>query len=47
MVNPSYSFPNTMLESKRVLRSMMDEDEALQVRWTTSSRSITSIATPI
>ena len=31
MMNPSYSFPNTMLESKRMLREVMSEAEALEV----------------
>lgn len=31
VLNPSYSFPNTMLESKRVLRTVMSEAEALEV----------------
>mmetsp|Transcript_25069 Transcript_25069/g.83373 ORF Transcript_25069/g.83373 Transcript_25069/m.83373 type:complete len:155 (+) Transcript_25069:1178-1642(+) len=31
VINPSYSFPNTMIESKRVLRAAMSEAEALEV----------------
>lgn len=31
ILNPSYSFCNTIIESKRVLRTMMDEEEALEV----------------
>lgn len=31
ILNPSYSFCNTILESKKVLRSVMDEEEALEV----------------
>jgi len=31
MLNPSYSFPNTMLASKEVLLSMMSKEEALEV----------------
>ena len=31
ILNPSYSFCNTILESKKVLRSVMDEQEALEV----------------
>jgi hypothetical protein len=30
-MNPAYTFPNTVLESKRVLRSMMSEEESLDV----------------
>ena len=31
ILNPSYSFPNTILESKRMLRQVMSEEEALEV----------------
>ena len=31
VVNPSYSFPNTILESRRVLLDIMSEAEALEV----------------
>ena len=31
LINPSYSFCNTMLESKRVLLNKMDEEDALKV----------------
>uniref|UniRef100_A0A7S0J9H9 Uncharacterized protein n=1 Tax=Calcidiscus leptoporus TaxID=127549 RepID=A0A7S0J9H9_9EUKA len=31
MLNPSYSFPNTLLESKQVLLSVMSQAEALEV----------------
>lgn len=31
ILNPSYTFCNTILESKKVLRSVMDEEEALEV----------------
>ena len=32
MLNPSYSFPNTLLESKRILLGVMSEADALEVR---------------
>ena len=31
MLNPAYSFPNTMLESKKVLRNVLSAEEALEV----------------
>ena len=31
ILNPAYSFPNTILESKRVMRTVMAEEEALEV----------------
>ena len=46
IINPSYSFPNTMLESNKVLRTVMSEKEALEVRETRGFLTSTASTLP-